>query len=1068
MDFFRKTKGAVSIFLIMILLPTLTIAGVFLDVSRVKLSEEVAITSADLALNTVLSDYDKTLKDYFGLMGSCQNVNSIIDVSKNYFKDCMVSAGVPTSVAIGYADSIMSSFIGDEDISDSLRLSVEGDVELNATKNGSLKNPAVLKNQIVEFMKYRAPVNGVLSLFEDIKDSGVAEQADNVSKETEMTEKKKAFYNAEKKLLQKAEEAYEATKEYQNYVTWTGKKISDEDFLNTFSSFLSNPNGDNKKLKDVFKEAHQKMVKNLYNTHDTSGNLAVNLIERKNISTQSSVNTYSENNKASLDNIKTLLTDFNTKLKTYISQRRTLATKYNNVRAYDSGSDYVIQYWKVLSSSCKETYEAYVTAANNLWKSALKIENAMTYVADGAVDELLNKYNYPNTYVTYESTNNGKLSVQSIYDTLFGKYESYYKGEITSKRGCTAFQNVTTQISRVATTASNDKLKLESVSNIYNIRNKLNKYQVDFGKAYKLAENAKKLTAELKTLLEEYKKAFEEWETVAFDPELDDSEIATKPKTGDRALINELKATGIEYFSEQSVTDMTNRLGNIMTFCKTLKDAINAIKYKSTKVVDISGYTKFRTAAALSNNRIVRNNSSLNAYVNESFSFTISAQIQRIEIHENRTNDTMDDGDAYVITDSFNPDITQTKLELYDWMVETFSGRRGGRTLTEEDCGYNVSGKSSAKDANKEMDSTSENVDDVNTDGNITSGKNFSEWSGATLPSKDKGAPEKSSVSAKISAVSDYTASIFKDFSGTFLSSVTSMRDDLYMLDYCFEMFTHDTFYNEGCYDNLEEEAQKKVNATNTGTYYTATIKENWEKSSDFKTLTLTPRNAQNNWAYGSEIEYILYGNKSNAVNKTTAYANIYMIRYAMDLAPVFSEYWNDPIIEALALSLQAFAFIPVSLTKTIACLAITAGEAAVDIATLKKGIPVIFIKGKDDLVCNYENIFMGGVENQVEEINDKFALQYSDYLKIFFFIKLIGKDEALIYVRTADVIQANMTLASGESGYALSKARAYFDLSATVLVEPMWSRLLAIDNMGDLSTAKGWRSYSFKLRRGY
>ena len=63
-DKLRQHKGAVSILLLIILLPSMTMAGVFLDVARASLAEEVVTSSADLALNTVMTDYDKTLKDY--------------------------------------------------------------------------------------------------------------------------------------------------------------------------------------------------------------------------------------------------------------------------------------------------------------------------------------------------------------------------------------------------------------------------------------------------------------------------------------------------------------------------------------------------------------------------------------------------------------------------------------------------------------------------------------------------------------------------------------------------------------------------------------------------------------------------------------------------------------------------------------------------------------------------------------------------------------------------------------------------------------------------------------------
>ena len=45
-------------------------------------------SSADLALNTVLTQYDEKLSDYYGLMASCQDVEEFYGVSQQYFVDC--------------------------------------------------------------------------------------------------------------------------------------------------------------------------------------------------------------------------------------------------------------------------------------------------------------------------------------------------------------------------------------------------------------------------------------------------------------------------------------------------------------------------------------------------------------------------------------------------------------------------------------------------------------------------------------------------------------------------------------------------------------------------------------------------------------------------------------------------------------------------------------------------------------------------------------------------------------------------------------------------------------------
>lgn len=55
--------------------------------------------------------------------------------------------------------------------------------------------------------------------------------------------------------------------------------------------------------------------------------------------------------------------------------------------------------------------------------------------------------------------------------------------------------------------------------------------------------------------------------------------------------------------------------------------------------------------------------------------------------------------------------------------------------------------------------------------------------------------------------------------------------------------------------------------------------------------------NSSNNYSYGNEVEYIIYGN-SNEKNKKSAYGTIFAIRYALNLPPEFQENWNDTTLK--------------------------------------------------------------------------------------------------------------------------------------------------------------------------
>lgn len=68
MNRFKKTKGAVSIFLVIILVPMMTVSALFVDASKVSLAKSVSESAGDLTLNTALTDYDTKLKDMYGLL----------------------------------------------------------------------------------------------------------------------------------------------------------------------------------------------------------------------------------------------------------------------------------------------------------------------------------------------------------------------------------------------------------------------------------------------------------------------------------------------------------------------------------------------------------------------------------------------------------------------------------------------------------------------------------------------------------------------------------------------------------------------------------------------------------------------------------------------------------------------------------------------------------------------------------------------------------------------------------------------------------------------------------------
>lgn len=156
---FQKKNGAVSVFLAIVLVPMMIIASIMIDYGRVQLGRAMASSAGDLALNTALTDYDNVLKDVYGLMATSQNNDELLEKLEDYYTSSIVAQGVSKSDADDYVGQIMD-YIKNSSDNSSVDFMNMGNIEFSVEepKVASLVNPALLRGQIVNFMKYRAPI----------------------------------------------------------------------------------------------------------------------------------------------------------------------------------------------------------------------------------------------------------------------------------------------------------------------------------------------------------------------------------------------------------------------------------------------------------------------------------------------------------------------------------------------------------------------------------------------------------------------------------------------------------------------------------------------------------------------------------------------------------------------------------------------------------------------------------------------------------------------------------------------------------------------------------------------
>lgn len=193
----RRIKGSISILLIIILVPMMAFVGVIVDTSRLNMAKSMLSSAGDLALNSALADYDTILKDVYGLFAMSQNKEDLAGDIKNYFAKTVAAQGVvPESESEDYVENLFGDFneLLNGNYSDNITNLMKMDMDASSivvspVKNSSLSNPEILRKQIVEYMKFRGPVNIGMGFFDALKSfESVEDQSKVVEKKVEAEE----------------------------------------------------------------------------------------------------------------------------------------------------------------------------------------------------------------------------------------------------------------------------------------------------------------------------------------------------------------------------------------------------------------------------------------------------------------------------------------------------------------------------------------------------------------------------------------------------------------------------------------------------------------------------------------------------------------------------------------------------------------------------------------------------------------------------------------------------------------------------------------------------------------
>lgn len=212
--FFQKLrhdcKGAVTVFVTLMLIPAVLVSGSGVDIARLYTARSEIRDANQLAANSALASYNALLQDLYGLFGIMKSDSELADMMDAYIKLTL------------FGEDWNERGLGTYALFQGSAVSL-GSVSAAPGKN--LGNPEVLRRQIEEYVKFRAPaiiVNEILDkldTFEKVKEdaSVIKDKLDIEDKIEEIDKIYEKLYNciqAVNKAPQLERSAYESVNDF--------------------------------------------------------------------------------------------------------------------------------------------------------------------------------------------------------------------------------------------------------------------------------------------------------------------------------------------------------------------------------------------------------------------------------------------------------------------------------------------------------------------------------------------------------------------------------------------------------------------------------------------------------------------------------------------------------------------------------------------------------------------------------------------------------------------------------------------------------------------------------------
>ena len=1058
----QASHGAITVFLAIILLPCMVFTCVFGDLSRVQLSMATAKSAGDLAVYSLLARYDEDLKEYYGLVGSCQDIEDFYDVTENYFKGMLQAEGVSgegSALFVQYLDELRTS-----GYADFLRTQLSN-VELTTAENGSLgDNPALIEDEIVEFMKYRGPIQIATDLVDRFSELGISQSVSEADENKQVSDKKQEYAEEQGDLLEAAFYVYLAIRQYED--AQQANNCPSSQRYTELARKLSDLRDDLKAVTSLVTKYYYPGTQNLESLIFPIFNISSYKIKKEDVGKEKKT----EDGKTiyCIDNatFKKLLQDLDEDLKKVKSAGDNFVDSCKGIASPVKGVNYVVYCMKmqqVIKSSGVCTTMS--REGDDLLRRYAKIQAASECEAMPDDNELPSDWQ--------KQLEDACKKIDKVYeDYLGGSQDSAYMkkvGEYTKTADATVPKvknrkyTFTSKLTGKEETldsfakAARDTIRPVSTA----LEEQIKRLDVVIKGGDITCNGKKKHVVSLDQLIkqaEKFTKARNDWgdAAAAYDTTYAQDEYklyqgAVSAANGGDGGASQEEVEGEKIAAKitpESVTELKTRLVNIRADMQACLDSVTKFVYGEKAVASFESGEEMLQAAWT----VVPSNQDISLEAAENAAQGYFHSLVRPAEGEIYTEPVIRGGNS-----GNDPDLSHDTPQLYKFLKDKLKNKTDEvEKAVDENEKKNDEYKQKGEDAKNSANSV---------DAACVEGK------GEDLVDSHGG--KKVSLLSSLKSVVDVVNDIAN-------GSGDELRDRLYVCEYIMDMFSYSSFDNEGKYRlELEENTNVSYKDFPYASQSEAWGKEDARQVMENQSLTNRPIHHDNNHAHLGEVEYILYGNKSLDANLTESYKNIFAVREMMNVVSGFCNFYSGSNNTAkaiggiaLAVSSATAGIVPVPVTKCVLILVLSTLETAQDMKRLKQGARVEFYKSsEDDWVYSLDGESTANFSAS-DRSGPESGMYYSDYMYIFL---LMGLNNSELYsdmlLRVGDLVQANMRHTQGNEQFQLSNTKCYFNLKATVRVEPLMLTLPIIQIVNgaeDLRDRTDWCTYKLDMIRGY